>query len=143
MRFRKRRVLLLGVIIAVAFLGTTYTALEAGGVLVVETERADLDQPRRTRVWYITDKDRVYLEAGHPDNPWVRDLKDARRLKIIGEGVSGEYAFVIKDTPADRTTIRQMMREKYGWRDWWISSVFDTAHSRMVELKRSAPAAQD
>ena len=143
MRFRKRRLLLLAVIVAVCFLGTTYLALEAGGVLVVETKRADRDEARRTHVWYITDGDRLYLEAGHPDNPWVRDLRHVQRIKIIGQRIGGEYAFVIKETPADRTTIRQMMRAKYGWRDWWISALFDTAHSRMVELKRSPPKALD
>ena len=54
--------------------GITYLALELGEVAIVES-RTPNGAPRHTHIWYVHQPDGLYLEAGHPDNPWVRDLE--------------------------------------------------------------------
>ena len=49
--------------------------------------------------------------------------------------MGGDYAYQIHDSVAAHDRIRRLMREKYGWRDWWISAVFDTSGSQMVEIE--------
>ena len=125
-------------LIAVAMLvigvaATTYLALELGQVAIVETIKPG-GEPRHTHAWYVTEGDALYLEAGHPDNPWVRELEHMQTLTLAGEGIGGEYLFEQSQRPADHERIRAMMRRKYGWRDWWIGLLFDTSRSRLIEL---------
>lgn len=120
-------------LIVLALGATTYGALESGGVVVITTQRADGGGARGTRIWYVTQADRVLLEAGDPRNPWVADLNTAESLRFTGEGLDGEYRFKLHDR-SSHEIIRKHMRKKYGWRDWWISLVFDTSNSFLVEV---------
>jgi hypothetical protein len=115
---------------------TTYLALELGEVAIVETMEPD-GKPRHTHVWYVEEGDALYLEAGHPDNPWVRELEHMQTLTLASDGVDGEYLFEQSQKPGDHARIRRMMRRKYGWRDWWIGLLFDTSRSRLIELTRT------
>ena len=128
----------LGTVLAAVVVGTagiTYLALELGEVAIVETVNPDGARLRQTRIWYVHQPDGLYLEAGHPDNPWVRDLEQMQTLTLSGEGISGEYVFEQHESAADHQRVREMMRRKYGWRDWWIGVVFDTSQSRLIELE--------
>jgi hypothetical protein len=113
----------------------TYLALELGEVAIVETVNPDSARLRQTHIWYVHQPDGLYLEAGHPDNPWVRDLAQMQTLTLSGEGISGEYVFKQHESAADHQPVREMMRRKYGWRDSWIGVVFDTSQSRLIELE--------
>ena len=85
-----------------------------------------------TRIWIVEEAGQLYLEAGHPDNPWVLDLKGADQLELKGGGLDGRYSFRVVADDHDR--IRALMRAKYGWRDQWLSLIFDTSQSQLVEL---------
>ena len=127
----------LAVALALALAGAaaiTYLALELGEVAIVETMNPD-GAPRHTHVWYVQEGATLYLEAGHPDNPWVRDLEHAQTLTLSGENISGRYSFERRQGTDDHERIRQMMRSRYRWRDWWIGVIFDTSQSGMIELE--------
>jgi len=108
-------------------------------VVRVETESGENDAPRSTHVWFIEHGGRLYLEAGHPDNGWVRDLASIDTLRLVGEGLDGDYRFVLDDAPEAHERIRAWMRHKYGWRDVWIGLLFETARSQLVALEPLAP----
>ena len=125
-------------VLAIALAGgaaITYLALELGEVVIVETVNSDGTRLRQTHIWYVHQPDGLYLEAGHPDNPWVRDLEQMQTLTLSGEGISGEYVFEQHESAADHQRVREMMRRKYGWRDSWIGVVFDTTQSQLIELE--------
>lgn len=127
----------LGTVLAAVLVGTagiTYLALELGEVAIVET-RTPNGAPRYTHIWYVQEGETLYLEAGHPNNPWVRDLEHLQTLTLSGEGISGEYLFEPRPNAIDHERIRQMMRGKYGWRDRWIGVAFDTSRSWLIELE--------
>lgn len=130
----KALVIAMGAVLA-AVAGVTYVALELGQVTVVETYGSAEEGPRLTHVWFVRTEASLLLEAGHPDNPWVRDLAHATTLRLIGEDTDGEYTFVRHQQPSDHERIRGMMRTKYGWRDWWIALLFDTSQSFPLELE--------
>jgi hypothetical protein len=130
------RALVIAVAVVVTGLAAiTYLALELGEVAIVETVNADGTGMRQTHVWYVHQADTLYLEAGHPDNPWVRDLEQMQNLTLAGKDVGGKYLFEYSQNPPDHDRIRKMMRRKYGWRDWWIGVVFDTSQSRLIALE--------
>ena len=111
----------------------TYAALELGDVLLVQTH--DLDRnPRVTHIWFVESEEQLLLEAGNPNNPWVQDLDRAKSIRIIGHGLDGEYTFSVRDASRDHQRIRSLMRKKYGWRDWWVSTLFETSESALVAL---------
>ncbi len=121
-------ILLVGVVI-------TAVALEISGVVTVHTETA-AGANRTTHVWFVEEDGTLYLEAGNPQNPWVVDLIDADELRLSGQDLDGRYRFMLHTSAESHQRIRQMMRDKYGWRDVWIGMLFDTSASRMMELSR-------
>ena len=132
----KRRIattlgLVAGVLLLV-FLAVTYVALESSGVVVVHTVDFTSGETRKTRVWFVED-DGLHLEAGHPENPWVNDLAAMEVVALTGENLDGEYRFSIQGAES-HTWIRSRMKRKYGWRDVWISVIFDTTQSYAVQL---------
>jgi len=112
----------------------TYIALEQNNVLIVESFDDSLQQARYTHIWYVESEGQIYLEAGNPQNPWVKDLKNKHTLAIQGANLDGWYAFSIGSSDDSHLQIRTLMRKKYGWRDWWITLLFDTSQSQLVTL---------
>jgi hypothetical protein len=135
-----RAILLLLLIGGIGFVALTWWALEAGGVAILETEMADGTQ-RRTHVWFAQPDGEFWVEAGTPENGWYVDVQERPVLTLSipspdeqGNELSGSYlAEPIVGSPAHER-IRQLLREKYGFRDWWIGVVFDTTQSVAVRL---------
>ena len=117
---------------------TTYLALEQSDVLVVESFDRSAQNARYTHIWFVVEEGHIYLEAGHPENPWVQDLAKADTIGIQGANLDGWYAFSISNSQtsenSDHLKIRALMRKKYGWRDWWVALLFDTSQSQLVSL---------
>ncbi len=120
----------------ILFVAITYTALEAGDVVVVETQTEGTSDPRETHIWYVQKDDGLFLEAGNPQNPWIIDLASQPTLTLRGEALDGVYRFTQYEQSSHQE-IRRMMRDKYGWRDWWISLIFDTSQSYMIEITKT------
>ena len=134
------RRLLKSVMVIATFAGlTTLLALEGGGVVQVQTVNAQTQQPRDTRIWFVGSGAQIVLEAGKPDSPWALDVAQRNTLRLSGQGLGGDYRARIHGADS-HLKIRQLMREKYGWRDVWVSMLFDTSMSRMVTLEPLANA---
>lgn len=124
--------LLTGAVLFIA--AVTYVALESSDVVVVTTQTADPIEIRETHIWFVENDNGIFLEAGNPDNPWVRELATTPTLILSGSSLDGEYRF--QRHPANsHIEIRALMRAKYGWRDRWIALLFDTSRSFMIELE--------
>jgi hypothetical protein len=134
----------------VAFIVLTWLALEAGGVAVVETLASD-GSTRSTHVWFVTPDDvgspgdpagnpgkgEIWVEAGTPANGWYMDIQERATLALTSRSearISGRYLARPIPGEAPHRRIRALLREKYGLRDWWIASVFDTSQSVAVRL---------
>ena len=113
----------------------TYFALESGDVVIASTKPSPFSEVRETHIWFVQIEGALFLEAGSPENPWVSDLSSNSSLHLTNHDLDGQYLFVLH--PQDsHDNIRRLMREKYGWRDWWISFFFDTSKSFMIEAQR-------
>lgn len=134
-----KRLLKVVMVIATGAVLTTLLALEGGGVVQVRTVNAQTQQPRDTRIWFVGNGAQIVLEAGKPENPWALDVVQRNTLRLSGQGLDGDYRARIHGADS-HLKIRQLMREKYGWRDAWVSMLFDTSMSRMVTLEPLANA---
>ena len=121
--------------LAASLVLATLIALELNGVITVETVNSESRQPRHTHIWYVEVEDQLMLEAGNPENPWVKDLALSETIVLMGGGLDGVYSFLIHDRDS-HDMIRSSMRSKYGWRDWWISVLFDTSASTAVTVTK-------
>ena len=123
--------------------GITFWALEWSDVAVLET-RAEDGSWRETRVWYVVDESGALLvEAGAFDSPWLQDVRRDPMLRFAIDGERDEYKASIRPNPYGHRNIRRRLRERYGLRDLWIASLFDTSTSQEVELIEVAPSAAD
>ena len=120
-------------LLLLAFVGLTWWALESSGVAVLETRRPD-GSTRSTHVWHVTHNGEVWLEAGTPENAWFQDVEGSPRVWLWLEGPSTEYLAEPVRESSGHTTIRSLLREKYGFRDWWVGLLFDTSRSVAVRL---------
>jgi hypothetical protein len=117
----------------VAFIATSWWALESSGVAVVETRGVD-GSPRSTHVWYVEPDGELWLEAGSPENGWFRDVQENSTLTFTAKRHSGRYRAQPLDSATAHRRIRQQIRAKYGFRDRWIGLLVDTSRSVAVRL---------
>ncbi len=124
---------------ALGFLLITWWALESGGVAVIET-RADDGSLRSTHVWFVEPDGELWVEAGTPENGWYLDVlrdpalsfsADRRSGRYLAERVSGDR---IDGADEAHARVRSLLREKYGFRDFWISLIFETSNSIAMRL---------
>jgi hypothetical protein len=118
-----------------ALAGISYLALESGEVAVVET-RGARGEIRSTHVWHVEHDGELWLEAGTPDNGWFVDLLSDPTLTLRASGRSGRYRAHPVENPVVHQRIRSLLREKYGWRDWWVGFlIVDSAGTIPVRLE--------
>lgn len=117
----------------IAFGATTWWALEAGGVAIIETIAPDGSR-RETHVWFVESDDELWLEAGSPKNLWYRDVERDPSLRLRADDLDRETAARPSHEPGQRERIRALLREKYGVRDWWVGLLVDSTQSVAVEL---------
>ena len=92
----------LGVLVALV----TALALEAGGVVTVVTE-SPAGANRETRVWFVEDEGRLYLEAGSPESPWIKDLMGKPTLRLKGQDLDGEYRYMLYGSAREHQQVAQ------------------------------------
>jgi hypothetical protein len=117
----------------IIFGATTWWALEAGGVAIIETVAPD-GSLRETHVWFVEPNGELWLEAGSPNNPWYLDVQRDSSLTLRADDLVRETAARPSEKPGDREHIRELLREKYGLRDWWVGLLVDSTQSVAVEL---------
>jgi hypothetical protein len=132
--------LALGIAVAlvIAFLATTWLALETGGVAIVET-RAEDGSTRATHVWFAEPDGELWLEAGSPENRWFADLARDPRLTLRADGLEGEFVAERHNDVKSRARVRAFLLEKYGLRDRWIGLMVDQSKSLVVRLTPAQP----
>jgi hypothetical protein len=122
-----------GALALVAFVSTTWWALESFGVATVETRQAD-GTLRQTHVWYVEPDGELWLEAGSPENGWFRDVLENPVLTFGAEQRAGRYRAQPLGGAARHQKVRELIRAKYGFRDRWVGGLVDTSRSVAVRL---------
>jgi hypothetical protein len=121
------------------FAGVTGWALEWDGVMIVTTRTTE-GQPRETHIWYAREGEKLWLEAGLPENPWYQDVLLDPIASLSADDVSGEYELSTVPGREAARHVRALMREKYGLRDRWVLFFVDASRTTAV-LARPVDAA--
>ncbi len=128
-----KTVLIVAAALFAAFGATTWWALEAGGVAVIETQTPE-GTTRSTHVWYSQLNEELWLEAGTPENPWFQDIQRHAVLGFSADGRTARYVAQPVEDASGHRRIRSLISEKYGIRDAWVGLVVDTSRSVAVRL---------
>jgi len=117
----------------VVFAATTWWALEASGVAIIQTVAPD-GSLRETHVWFVEPDGELWLEAGSPENPWYLDVQQNPSLKLRADDLVRDAVARPSSGTEARERIRSQLRQKYGLRDWWVGLLVDSSQSVAVEL---------
>lgn len=106
-------------------------ASETGEVVVLTTTDSNGDTAQ-TRLWVFDYEDNQYLRAGYPGSVWYNKLLANPSVIVVRDNLSNNYTAV----PALelRDIGNQLMRDKYGWRDAYISLFFGRDTSIPIRL---------
>ena len=116
----------LGAVLALG--AVTLLALEGGEVVTVRTHDST-GQPRDTRTWIADEGGEAWVEAASPERPFLRDLLADPSLDVWRGGRWHRCRAAVAENPGGHERIRQLLAEKYGWRDCWIGLIADTRQS--------------
>lgn len=95
-----------------------WIASESAEVVVIHTTDS-AGAIQSTRLWVVDYEREPYLRSGADGSGWFARLQENPRIRFERNGESGEY--VAEPRPSLSAEINALMREKYGWRDRFIS----------------------
>ncbi|HIF62938.1 MAG TPA: hypothetical protein EYG16_11475 [Deltaproteobacteria bacterium] len=113
--------------------GITIYAAESGEVVLLRTQGAG-GQWRETRVWIIRSEGELWIESATPDRPFMADLDADLKVEIARGDTATPYWALVVHRDIAHEFIREEMRARYGWADWWIGLLFDNSRSVAIRL---------
>ena len=113
----------------------TFVATEGPEVAVLSTRGPD-GAERTTRVWVVDAEGATWLEAANPERGFYADLQRNPTVTLERGGESRPYLATTFPGSEGNRKIRGLLREKYGWADWWLQNVVDTSQSIAVRLEQ-------
>ena len=136
----KRSLAVVGGILGLALLLflSQLAASESGEVVVLHSIGSDATA-HTTRIWIVEDAEGRSWIRGGKGGGWTGRVVANGEVEIERDGERGAYRAIAADEPETRRRISALMREKYGWGDWWISmTLFDPERegSLAVRLER-------
>lgn len=135
---RKTLILLAGILaLAIVIVGTQYIASESGEVVVLQT-RDEAGDVHQTRLWVVDHEGSAWLRAGNPTGGWFPRLSARPDVVLVRGSLALPYRAV--PAPEARDTINDLMHEKYGWADSYISFFFPRAKKIPVRLLPVTPS---
>ena len=93
-------------------------AAETGEVVVVHTVD-DAGEPRETRIWILEDQGRTYIRGG--TGGWTSRIAAQPEIRLESDGSVREVLGLVEEDDGVRRRVNRLFREKYGWRDAFIS----------------------
>ena len=133
-----RFILVTGSMFVAVIAGITLIATEGPEVVVLGTRSPD-GSLRETRVWVADADGAMWVEAANPDREFYGDIRRNPRVMLERAGKTRPYVATAFADAAGSRRIRSLLREKYGWADWWLQQMVDTSKSIALRLD-PAPA---
>jgi hypothetical protein len=96
-------------------------AAESGEVVVLRTTDA-AGAPHETRLWIVEDGSHSWLRSGNDAAAWFVRLRERPEVEVE----RGSETLRVRAVPevGARARINDLMRQKYGWADAFIGTLF-------------------
>lgn len=129
----KRLAVGVGILVAlVLLLGLSQLLASESGEIVVLTTTDAAGEPVQTRLWIVEYDGTVWLRSGQTGSGWFLRLEANPDVQVARGDATRAYR--AEPTPGAREPINDLMREKYGWADWYIDALFDSSDAVPVRL---------
>ena len=115
---------------SVALLATIYTASESGEVIELTTTGDG--SSATTRLWIVDHDGSAWLRSGSPDSQWYARIIADPHVSVSRGGE--QFNAVAIPEPGAVETINALMREKYGFADQVIDTVFGRTDAIPIRL---------
>ena len=107
-------------------------ASETGEVVVLTTVEQASGDTATTRLWVVEHDNALWLR-GSAQSGWTqRALSQNVPLQLERDGITNTYT--VTSAPAQVGTVKELMRQKYGWRDQFISLMAPREASVVLRL---------
>ena len=107
-------------------------ASETGEVVVLTTVEQASGDTATTRLWVVEHDNMLWLR-GSAQSGWTqRALSQNIPLQLERDGITNTYT--VTSAPAQVGTVNELMRQKYGWRDQFISLMAPREASVVLRL---------
>src|SRR6516164_4100506 len=119
-RLLKKLVTTVAVIVAViaALVGAQFALIELGKEVVVVHEPTPSGAVHRARLWIVDDGRVSWIHPGNANAQWWVQHMDANAIvEVERGGKTGRYR--AQADPAADPKVHRLMRQKYGFADWW------------------------
>ena len=118
----------------VVLLGILQVVAAEGIEVVVLHTLDDAGEPHETRIWILEDQGKVYIRGG--DGGWTSRVAGQPEIVLERGGKSEPLLGVVQADDGLRRRVNRMFREKYGWRDAFISMLLaDPARKGAVVIE--------
>ena len=108
-----------------------WVASESGEVVVLTTTDAE-GAPHETRLWVVEHQGSAWLRAGGEVQAWYGRLVARPDVEVERGGQRSAYRAVPQ--PEAQQVVNDLMREKYGWADDFISLLFGRDDAVAIRL---------
>ncbi|MEC8697003.1 MAG: hypothetical protein VXY02_08930 [Pseudomonadota bacterium] len=107
-------------------------ASETGEVVVLTTVEQASGDTATTRLWVVEHDNTLWLR-GSAQSGWTqRALSQNIPLQLERDGITNTYT--VTSAPAQVGIVNELMRQKYGWRDQFISLMAPREASVVLRL---------
>ena len=106
-------------------------ASETGEVVVVTTLAAD-GSADDTRLWVVDHDGSAWLRAGGDASGWYQQMLANPDIEMVRDDVRAAYT--IQPDVTQRDPVNTLMRDKYAWRDAYISFMFSRDDAIPIRL---------
>jgi len=128
------RWILLGAILLVAALAAITLFAAEGREVVLLTTLAEDGGKRTTRIWVADTPQGTLIEAANPERPFLAHVRARPSVELQRGSRTMQCTATELPNPQGHETIRNALREKYGWADWWVGHLDDMSRSIAIKL---------
>ena len=101
-----------------ALVGAQFALIEIGKEVVVVHEPTPSGAIHRARLWIVDDGGVSWIHPGNANAQWWVQHMDANAIvEVERGGKTGRYR--AQADPAADPKVHRLMRQKYGFADWW------------------------
>lgn len=125
--------LVAGALLVALLSAATLMATEGQEVVVLSTRASDGSE-RQTRVWVADHDGAAWIEVANPERDFYFDLQRHPKVQLQRHGQTRPYVATSYPDAEGNRRIRSLLREKYGWANWWLQQLVDTSHSIAMRL---------
>ena len=107
------------------YAGAHLALIELGGEVVILHKWISDSETRQTRLWIVDDAEGAWFHHGTSESAWIQRLESFPVVTVERGGATRSYR--ARPDRERHDLVHRLLREQYGFADWWVRFVTRTA----------------